>query len=263
MHVQKVPFFPDLLLKSELAGYIQDPNYYFVDPSDQTRSDLDMLMLTQGYHRFEWKKILADNDKPLAYQPEKGFSLSGMVATPSGKAIAKGRVILTSLRSKIALDTLTDSGGKFAFRNLVFSDTGKVVVNAKKANGGSNVVLTIDKPDYPAAGKIYNKEKGYLNDSLKLTAEEFQQAYAAWHQDSLGHVIQLKEVNIKDHKNIAIHPDYAVLLKHSTNLNGPGQADQVIMGDQFVGCSNIIDCLLYLAHGGIRLVNKASGDYNL
>jgi len=242
----------DLLLRSELAGYIQDPGYYFVNATDQTRSDLDLLMLTQGYHRFEWKKILAGNNVPPVYAPEKGFNVSGSVASQGGKPIANGQVFLTSTKHMLVMDALTDAKGKFTFTGLDFPDTAKVVINAKKANGGSNVVLKIDKQEYPPLDHAENKN-GYVANHFALTTAQVQQAYAAWRQDSLSHVIQLKEVKVTDHKNPPIHPDYAVLLKHSENLNGPGQADQVVMGEELGNCINVIDCLVYLAHG-VRFV---------
>ncbi len=246
--------FADLLLKSELGGYIESANYYFNNPTDQTKADLDLLMLTQGYHRFEWKRILSAKAVPPAYQPERGFHVSGTVSTQAGKPVTKGHVFLTSIRHMLALDTLTDTEGKFVFDNLNFPDTAKVVINAKKANGGNNVVLKIAKPDYPAAGDAGNEMDAGAGNEFAITEGQVQQAYTAWRKDSLNHVIQLKEVNVSGHKNPPLHPDYAVLLKHSANLNGPGQADQVIMGDKLLGCANIADCIAYLARGGVRFV---------
>lgn len=49
-----------ILLTSDLKGYIEKPNYYFNKPTEQTRADLDALLLTQGYRRFVWKQILSD-----------------------------------------------------------------------------------------------------------------------------------------------------------------------------------------------------------
>ena len=38
-----------LLLTSDLQGYIENPNYYFNQITEKKMSDLDLLMLTQGY----------------------------------------------------------------------------------------------------------------------------------------------------------------------------------------------------------------------
>ena len=240
----------DLLLKSELGGNIEAPNYYFANPSDQTRADLDLLMLTQGYHRFEWKKILAGSYPEAKYQPENGFlALSGTVKTPAGAPVQHGHVILTAAHRNFVLDTLTNTNGKFIFENLDLPDTTRVVVKARNANGGNNVILTFDQPDYPPVTKY--KQAG-TTAAVTNTVTEVELAYASWKQDSLKNVISLKEVKIKGSKTPPFHPDYAVTLKHSMNLNGPGQADQVIMGDKLASCTNVADCLRYLIRGGVK-----------
>ena len=48
----------NLLLTSDLKGYVEKPNYYFTNSTAQTSTHLELLMLTQGYRRFEWKKVL-------------------------------------------------------------------------------------------------------------------------------------------------------------------------------------------------------------
>ena len=45
-----------LLLTSDLKGYIEQPNYYFNHINDTTTKNLDLVMLTHGYRRFEWKR---------------------------------------------------------------------------------------------------------------------------------------------------------------------------------------------------------------
>jgi hypothetical protein len=62
-----------LLLTSAVKGYIEQPNYYFINDSHQTAADLDALMLTQGYRRFTWKKLLSDENVKFSYEPEKNL----------------------------------------------------------------------------------------------------------------------------------------------------------------------------------------------
>ncbi len=40
-----------LLLSADIKGYIEKPNYYFQDATASRRTDLDLLMMTQGYRR--------------------------------------------------------------------------------------------------------------------------------------------------------------------------------------------------------------------
>jgi len=110
-------------------------------------------MLTQGYRKFEWKQILSGENPKIAYQPETSLNLSGTIKTLSNKPVANGRVRLTSIKDHFAEDTVTDANGNFTFKNMNLYDTTKVIINAKKANGGDNVKISIKKPSYPAVQK--------------------------------------------------------------------------------------------------------------
>ena len=44
----------EMLLSSELHGYIPDPAYFFAADDEEHRTALDLLMMTQGWRRFDW-----------------------------------------------------------------------------------------------------------------------------------------------------------------------------------------------------------------
>jgi len=231
--VSEHTIFTDLLLTPELKGNIEKPNYYFINNNDKTRSDLDLLMLTQGYRRFEWKRILADSNPPIKYQPETALSLSGTIKTLSNKPIANGKIRLTSVKDLFVTDTLSDANGNFTFANLYLNDTTKVVINAKKANGKDNIMIAIKSPSYPAIDKTAKTTVNYLSADLPepvLTA--LKKTYITGQQQSLKNVIQLKEVKIKERRNLYFNPVYSDNMKFSSNLNGPGNADQVVLADK-------------------------------
>jgi len=115
-----------VLLKSDLSGYIEDPNYYFTNPSDKTRADLDLLMLTQGYRRFEWKKILAKNTQDTIYKPEKGFTISGIVKTPDGVPVPKAKVILTSTKKLFSVGYVDGCERQVCLRRPECAGNGRV-----------------------------------------------------------------------------------------------------------------------------------------
>lgn len=64
----------DMLLSSELKGFIANPAYYFASDDAQHRSDLDLLMMVQGWRRY--KRV-----ETLRYEPEKGLTYEGTVYT--------------------------------------------------------------------------------------------------------------------------------------------------------------------------------------
>ena len=343
----------NLLLTSDLKGYIEKPNYYFIKPNGQTEADLDILMLAQGYRRFEWKKIMDNSPAPVTFQPERSLELSGVIKTPSGKPVPNGKVLLMSTKANLLRDTTTDANGNFKFTGLYLSDTAKIVIQARKARNGSNVAIYVKKPDYPMVTN--DKRAGTAGDSLLADLSPEMLKNMAEYQrkqklDSIKSRTALKTVTITAKKTVkpdlyndygtvpernldmkrvndftsvdqAIHelapsfngrviidgleitpsilstyvpreindirlvdgggydrlhakpdkPPYIILttkryagtdttvlkevvikakkinkgpdLSNSENLNGPGNADQVIMGDKIEGCVILSDCL--------------------
>lgn len=192
-----------LLLSSELKGYIEKPNYYFVNTDDQKLADLDILMLTQGYRGFEWKQILSNGNPKIAYEPEKSIELTGELKTSSGKPVSNGKVILVAPGEKFIADTVTDLSGKFRFDDIDLSDTSKTVLRARKSNNSDNVSIYVKQKDYPAVKS--DLQKKYPDDAMgiKLTPEMLKniQAYQAQEkEDSLARLRDLSGVTIKSKK---------------------------------------------------------------
>ncbi|MHB8206619.1 carboxypeptidase regulatory-like domain-containing protein [Mucilaginibacter sp.] len=237
----------NLLLTSDLRGYVEQPNYYFNNVSEKTRADMDVLMLTQGYHRFEWKKVLNDDLPEATYQPEKTLRISGHVTTLSGKPVPNGKVtLLSTAHGTFFADTVTDENGRFAFNNMAFPDSIKFVIQARTGKNRRNVKIELDDVvpqgadhDKNAADvqvNIYDGLSNYVQSSKDLFNQQLKYGLAK-------HTIVLKEVVIKDTR---------IKLKNSSNLNGPGNADQVITSDQIpAGCPQLNSCLEAVMHGVI------------
>ena len=68
----------DLLLSSELKGFVANPAYYFETDDEQHRHHLDLLMMVQGWRRYKWNE-LADAHLRLQYAPEVGLTVEGTV----------------------------------------------------------------------------------------------------------------------------------------------------------------------------------------
>lgn len=65
-------------LKPYLKGYVEKPSYYFTDATNKTNFDLDLLLLTQGWSRYNWSSIFNNTPKKL-FEFENGVTLSGKV----------------------------------------------------------------------------------------------------------------------------------------------------------------------------------------
>ena len=67
----------DLLLSSELKGFIAYPDFYFESDDETHRRALDLLMMVQGWRRYDYNEITSNT--PLRYQPEKTMTIEGAV----------------------------------------------------------------------------------------------------------------------------------------------------------------------------------------
>ena len=71
----------DLLLSSDVKGYIQDPMQYFTDDSRTTRTKLDLLMMVQGWRRYSWQQMAGVKPIKINHFAEEGLTLWGKVQT--------------------------------------------------------------------------------------------------------------------------------------------------------------------------------------
>ena len=69
----------ELLLASDLKGFIEDVDSYFQHKSSRAMAaDIDLLMLVQGWRRYEWCTMVDTTFTPR-YTPEKGLQIDGYV----------------------------------------------------------------------------------------------------------------------------------------------------------------------------------------
>ncbi|MDR1172901.1 MAG: hypothetical protein LBL24_10635, partial [Bacteroidales bacterium] len=114
----------DLLLMSEIRGYVRDPSYYFKAEDDTCRTALDLLLMVQGWRRYSWKQMAGVEPLQLKYLPEQGIETHGKVVSMV-KQIAKPNVQVSCLllqkdeenekNASFAEFFITDSLGRFSF----------------------------------------------------------------------------------------------------------------------------------------------------
>ncbi len=224
----KVPFDEDqettilsnLLLTSDLKGYIEKPNYYFNDVNEEKTRQLDNLMLTQGWRRFVWKDLQDDKMPALDYRIEKSLEIGGTVVyDASKKPVPNAKVTLLSTTKDfvMVLDTVADANGRFIFDRLDLPDSVTFIMQAKSKNESDNVLIRLNgSPNVP---------NNFVGGTFNLTQylEETRKRYADLKKyNMLDGAIQLNEVNIKAKKSpIPVNP-----IRGSRNL--AGQADYVV-----------------------------------
>ena len=135
------------LMESDIKGKIYNPGYYFDQSNSKRLFDLDLLLLTQGWRDFLWKKLPVVKESTL-YKLEKGIKISGIVKKLLGKSPKENcnvRLILMNNQGKtmMLIDT-TDSNGKFQFENLVFTGKSTMMLNTQNEKGKNRGMFLLD-----------------------------------------------------------------------------------------------------------------------
>ncbi|MEJ2901340.1 carboxypeptidase-like regulatory domain-containing protein [Pedobacter panaciterrae] len=250
----KVPFdeasessiLSNLLLSSDLKGYIEKPNDYFINESEETSRALDNLMLTQGYRRFVWNSL----GRALApvYKIEKsGIEISGRVVALGNKPLVNAKVNLLSLNGGIMEDTRTYSDGRFKFDDLIFKDGFKFVVQARTHDNRKNVEVILDSAHVQGITK--NKNLPDVGNGTSTDIKVYLEN--SWNQDQalpkfgrLSRVQRLREVKI-----IAKKRESEKLAPQGMLQIPEGHADQTFFLEKPEVCANLGVCLQGRLHG--------------
>jgi hypothetical protein len=212
-----------LLLTSDLKGFVENPAWYFTNDKNAWAS-LDALLLTQGWVGYDWKSI---NTPPKpAFEPEFTHTVKGSVTSPFNKPITNATVALISTgKFRFVRDTLTNTLGKFTFDKIPPVDSSTFVLEARntKTRKVLHAGIGVDQVTTP-------ETKG-----LNLSS------VSPWYVNSNGAILNFVKSNTDYHKelDIARYSETGItlrqvdihgqaIIKGSDNLNGAGNADQVV-----------------------------------
>jgi len=234
-----------LLLTSDLTGFVEKPNYYFLNNNRSTRADLDNLMLTQGWRKINWEQVIDTPDPSVRFPAEKRLQISGTVSK-NGKPVIKGKVSLTSFNNGFFMvDTLTDEKGHFTFDKLAFVNNTKFVVQAKTDKNKGFVDIMMDVVQGQAT--ISNPNTGDIevnvNQSLAIYLQESNKYFDdQTNRGLLNRTILLKTVNIVEKQEVP---------RYSSNLGGTNNADAVFTAKDLENVFSLPQYLLSKVAGSI------------
>lgn len=123
--------YSDLTLSDDIKGKIFNPGYYLSSDADTVTANLDLVMLTNGWRRFDWDKIKAGVLPAQKYPRETELlKLTGKVY--GMKSISQAAPVLLNLivsgkdSSKSFLFVPVAKDGSFEYKNLFFYDTARI-----------------------------------------------------------------------------------------------------------------------------------------
>ncbi|MCX6309907.1 MAG: TonB-dependent receptor plug domain-containing protein [Bacteroidia bacterium] len=139
-----------MLLQSDLKGFIENPNRYFRPENKNASSELDILMLTQGWKRNDSKEVLVGNyAKCDAFDVERGQIIHGKVQNfPARRGLSGINVSMFFLKKMHYDGAVTGKAGRFEFLCPEFPDSTIIRIDATKKQG-QFIELVIEPDSFP------------------------------------------------------------------------------------------------------------------
>lgn len=134
--------FSQVLLTSDIKGYVHNPMYYFSSEADTVLQHLDLVMMTNGWRRFKWEDVLAGKFPSILHKPEDYLAVEGKV-----NGLTKSELTQKELTGILTMDNGSQqlmsipvgTDGRFSIPGLLFYDTAKLYY---QFNNDKNKILS-------------------------------------------------------------------------------------------------------------------------
>ncbi len=147
----------ELLLSSEIKGFVPNPQYYFESDDPQQRKVLDQLLMVQGWSRYDWEEITCKKRFEPYFRIEKGLSFKGRVMR--NDALAEDNAEYTSVYDRIIkkpiwvnLELETRYNGNFT-KDVKTDSMGRFHIGIRPFYGKSEAFLFLNRYNRSVLGK--------------------------------------------------------------------------------------------------------------
>lgn len=181
----------NLLLTSDLKGYVEDPAFYFLNQDARTLRSIDYLMMTHGWRRHKMENVLRTPSLNFTNYIEKGQTISGRIMGFFGANVKKGPICVLAPKYNIIATTETDEKGQFIV-NTSFRDSTTFLVQARTKKGFAGVDILMNPPQYPVAthkAPYFNGATTFMEDYLMNTRDQY-------YMEGGMRVYNLKEITV-------------------------------------------------------------------
>jgi len=148
----------ELLLMSEIKGYVRNPSYYFEENDEDMRfMALDVLLMVQGWRRYSWKQMAGVETFELKHIPEQGIETKGQIVSSVRKRPQPAMDVFLTLYelgkddeqgSAAVASFVTDSLGRFSFVSGVSGKWNMMLSVSEKGKQRSHLIL-LDRVNNP------------------------------------------------------------------------------------------------------------------
>lgn len=194
----------DLLLTSDLKGYIANPGYYFIDQKPIRRRLLDNLLMVRGWRKYDIEQEVSGKTYTPKYLPELKLTLHGRVKSLFGKPQKGIGVSVLAKKDSILVagNTNADDDGYFNMSLNMFEGEMDSYIQTrrqgKELNRWTNV--SIFRNFEPTTRSLSYYETHPLWYKPQIDAQKIEEVDAAYKEQMSKDAIMLGEVTVKARK---------------------------------------------------------------
>ncbi len=153
-----------LLLQQEIKDKIIEPNFYFDNKEAKANKALDYLLLTSGWRKFSWEKIIAAERIQMNYLAEQTIFAGKVLDAYTAKPITSAKITISNTEQ-----LTSDINGSFYMNNLDLTDAKNIQVKADGYYAYNTPIYNYNQEYivymYPTTYKQYN------NSSMNATSK--------------------------------------------------------------------------------------------
>ena len=208
----------EMLLASEIKGFVPQPEWFFESDDEEHRRGLDLLMMTQGWRRFNWQEMAVKDAFELTHPAEYTQMVTGTVH----------HLYLTNMKDINHSLTLKDLEEHYKLL-----DDYKIGYN----NDGLHMNVSINlNPVYErrrSVGAITNIEAGIMNDkNWQWTDNDYNalgNIYRQYNDEKRKRVLEgqrrfIERGNLK--KEVRVHAEFVKVYNQKASLVGEVETEK-------------------------------------
>lgn len=153
-------------LKPYLKGNIESATYYFTDGDSRRKSyDLDLLLLTQGWSKYNWENIFTNPVKEL-YKPDVGFAIEGNIFNRINKN--QNSLFIKSEETGLFEIVEINSDNSFRLDNVYIEDSTEISIGILNDRNSKVTKPSVDFKITPQKN-FTNSRKNFVHFNKKQT----------------------------------------------------------------------------------------------
>lgn len=210
-NIQTAKYGPTILsaflLSSDIKGNVHEPGFYFKDKAPETLQKLDLVMMINGWRRFNLQDVMANKFADLHYPFETSMSITGKVLQSNGKSVLRGGKINLVIKGEdsthILAEAKTNEASVFVADNVDFQKGATVhYQGTNTAKTEAIVAVKIDSTYFDTLARV-NMNTANLSTPLP-SSTFFQQVFYNNQQADSSKGKTLQEVVVSTRKRSEI-----------------------------------------------------------